>query len=942
MGKKNYNNCLGKVKKIPVLLFLLIVVSVVFWILYGGLFFGDSYYIYTDIGADTLRQYIPQIIYDLRRIWSGSFSGFDLTRGFGTFYVNLLYKYLNPVNLPILLLGELHIGKGLVLATYLKYIVMATFGYLFFKELFENERAALICALIWTFCGFAVLWGQHYHFLTSLAAFTVEIWGVFLFIKGRNKLLIVPAVAYLAYCGYFFLYVSCFFIAAFSILYLFLTGEKITGIIKKAVLFAFALIAAVGIAGEYIVPSIGDLLTSTRMGSVKSGMGVSLIFSYKHIIAFLGRILSNDFLGCGSAYQGPNNYYEIASLSTSLLFIFGFIFLCHTKYRKIVMRITIPILILLITPYGSKLVSLRATTQRWTFILCLAEVILIGFFWKQFEQMTISGTLSQALLERVIKIFDLVILAFVVLFWLIHKQIELGFDTGASLKTMILVLVYNYFFLFTYRQLSSEEHSGALVAQKVSMLLLCIVAVEMVAANYSAVMDRGLVKKEDWEEKIYYDETLEALDWIKDHDPEIFRVNKTYRSGGYNDAMIQGFNSVSIYDSTNSAWLVNFASGLGYVFTNTETRTGSNWVYIYPRRYEQNMLAGVKYILYRDDKYVDEDKKNRINEDYYEEVHRTDSIIVYQNKYWNGFGYFYDREISQQEVEDQFSFNKGSMLAKGFYFTMPEDAASGLDDQTDSSESLISTFDLMPRMEKTIDCDVEMPDDNTMLVTGTDDDMRIVYTVPHRTEKLKDLQLHVTMECEEESTMQIYVQTEEHGFKGDYSEQVTVDEGEGDYYVDLSRYEDVRKIRFDPSKVKQDITVTNLTLSGRDESLFKEYIEDLFDGGVGTITQDGDTFLLPVENDSSEARMLCIPLIYDEKWQLTVDGADAKVQNINGGLVGVWVEPGEHEVSLTYVYSRHITGRLLGLLCLFLYILFVLVVLMIKRRRLANRHGRNY
>lgn len=942
MAKKIFKKYLEKGKRIPVLVFLLIVVSGVFWILYGKLFWGDSYYIYNDIGADTLRQYIPQIIYDLRRIWSGSFSGFDLTRGFGTYYVNLLYKYLNPVNLPILLLGEAHIGQGLVLATYLKYLVMATFGYLFFKELFENERAALICALIWTFCGFAVLWGQHYHFLTSLAAFTVEIWGVFLFIKGTNKLALVPAVAYLAYCGYFFLYVSCFFIAVFSILYLYLSGEKILGIIKKAVLFALALVAAVGIAGEYIVPSIGDLLTSTRIGSVKSNMGISLVFSYKHIIAFLGRILSNDFLGCGSSYKGPNNYYEIASLSTSLLFIFGFIFLCHTVYRKVVIRITVPILILLISPYGSKLVSLRATTQRWTFVLCLAEVILIGFFWKEFEEMTKAGLLSQPLLEKTIKTFDLVVLAFTVLLWLFHDQIELGFNTGAALKTMIFVLIYNHFFIVTYRELLSERKSGSAIVQMLAFFMVGIVAVEMVAANISAVIDRSIVTREDWEESLYYDETLEALEWIKKNDPEAFRVNKTYQSGGYNDSMIQDFYGVSVYDSTNSAWLINFVSNLGYTFKNTETRTGTNWVSIGPRRYEQNLLTSVKYILYKVEEFVEEDEKNPINTDYYEEVFRTSKIIVYKNKYWNGFGFFYDREIPYEEVEEQFGFNKGTMMIKGFFFTRPEDASDGFTEEAESSESLIKTFDLFPRFEKASDCDAEMLDEGTMLINGTDDDMRLTFSVPNRSQKLKDLQLHVSMECEEKSVMQIYVHTDEHEFKDKYSVLVNVDEGQGEYCIDLSKFKGVKRIRLDPSKVKQNITVTDLTLSGRDESVFKEYIEELFDGGVGTITQDGDTFLLPVDNDSDESRMLCIPFVYDEKWHLTVDGANEKIHNINGGLVGVWVEPGEHEVSLTYVYNRHITGRRLGLLCFLIYILFVLVVLMIKRYKLANRHIRKY
>ena len=47
--------------------------------------------------------------------------------------------------------------------------------------------------------------------------------------------------------------------------------------------------------------------------------------------------------------------------------------------------------------------------------------------------------------------------------------------------------------------------------------------------------------------------------------------------------------------------------------------------------------------------------------------------------------------------------------------------------------------------------------------------------------------------------------------------------------------------------------------------------------------------------------MLCIPIIYSDKWELYVDGVRAEISDINGGIIGAWITPGNHSIKLEYV-----------------------------------------
>lgn len=83
-----------------------------------------------DVGSDTVDQYLPNICYETELIRSGELEGYQLSYGFGKYVAGLLLEYLNPVNLPLLLLGQSNLPAALMLSLYLKYVLICLFALL--------------------------------------------------------------------------------------------------------------------------------------------------------------------------------------------------------------------------------------------------------------------------------------------------------------------------------------------------------------------------------------------------------------------------------------------------------------------------------------------------------------------------------------------------------------------------------------------------------------------------------------------------------------------------------------------------------------------------------------------------------------------------------------------------------------------------------------------
>lgn len=55
-----------------------------------------------------------------------------------------------------------------------------------------------------------------------------------------------------------------------------------------------------------------------------------------------------------------------------------------------------------------------------------------------------------------------------------------------------------------------------------------------------------------------------------------------------------------------------------------------------------------------------------------------------------------------------------------------------------------------------------------------------------------------------------------------------------------------------------------------------------------------------INNTKIADAMLCLPIFYDNRWSTYIDGQKVTAYNINGGLTGISISPGEHDVRLAY------------------------------------------
>ena len=880
-------------------LMALLLATVVYVILYFAFIVRLRLYIYKDIGSDTYRNYLPNIIFDLRSIASGFSGEYSLQRGLGEFYGGNLYKYLNPVNLPFLILGEEHLHLALMCSLYLKYALICIFAVLFFRRLLKDEKLAIVCALLWTFCSYAVLWGQHYQNLTNLTALTTSMYGLQLFLdKDRKRFLFIPALAWLAYSSYFCLYTSCFLFAGYSILYLRFKKKKWSEIWKKAGIFLAGGILAVCMAGESILPSLSGFWASTRLNDVvATERTVPFVYSIQYLLSFIARLLSNDTLGVGNSYSGPANYYEIAMLSVSILFIFMLVLLLQSKKRKWVFGIIVVCLAVLCMPIFSQIMSFSVEKQRWIYIYCFGEVILIGgglkYFFKHYGESSF-----QKIVKRTVKIVAGIYIGCLVLLWIGQFIWDYQIEISAFVYVLVFLIIYSCFFLYIQKIHLRYRY----------FVLASIVLIELIVGNYASINERETMTPEEWENSMYYDGTNEVVQWIKSQDNSLFRINKSYASTLYNDSLFQGYNGVSVYNSTNSEELVELYTSFGYSLYRGE----SHWIRFWGEDGIANSLLGVKYIISHADAPL-------VNP-YYEEIYRTSKFIVYENVTALGFGYLYYDEIGRSDFEKMDQTLREHVLTQ-YYFRTDEMAEKPCEIDFEE-EDLERCYDLSQEIENTRNCIVQETEEGVE-VKGIGEDAQLYVTMPEIPEGWMISELNITVETEgDEAFLQLFLPDENGNYFEENSQVKKFEDGEASIYMDIEDYlGSLEKFRLDPSnKENAEVVIKSMEIKLVNTERSMANLEELQQTCMKDLTQEGNTFTGTVNNVEDKQAMLCIPIVYNQRWRAQVDGKEIEIHNINGGLIGIELEPGEHTVKLVYENNVQNIGRMFGLTATIAYL----------------------
>jgi uncharacterized membrane protein YfhO len=146
-------------------------------VIYFNFFTGTSYFAYRDMGADTVDQYVPYYLDLVRKVGSGSLGTWNMSYGLGASFMSYQSWTLDPFCLVIvpltLLLGQERLSLVLVIAQGLKMLLC---GLLFDHVLtFYCKRplSRIVGSALYSFCGFLLLWGQHYWIGASIVMTTL-------------------------------------------------------------------------------------------------------------------------------------------------------------------------------------------------------------------------------------------------------------------------------------------------------------------------------------------------------------------------------------------------------------------------------------------------------------------------------------------------------------------------------------------------------------------------------------------------------------------------------------------------------------------------------------------------------------------------------------------------------------------------------------------------
>ena len=851
------------------LVWLFLITSGLFALLYSKFILGGFAYVFTDCGADTL-----QINYAQYEMFSSLFrsgdSGYALQAGLGMDLSSYCPAYLIPYNLLLILAPQRLLPWAVLASAYLKLLTISLVGYLFYRKLMGEGIGTMAAALAWTFSGYVILWGQQYGFCTCMALFTVFMYFFQCYLNGEKRWKnagLVLTVTMLLFASYYFLYMIAFFAVFYLLVYSLIEKRSVKSTAGKVAGLGGMGILGVLMGGIALIPIADTFLESARSGALNGSVTSGILSPYKSrtIGTIFARFLSNQILGIDKDYTGSLNYYEGMVLAVSILTILAvsyFIIKKSTRVRTIIL--TVLVIFLSVMPVTSRILIFTKSAHRWCFMICFAEALIIGLFLQDVLRERNKKTVLGGGILAVILYAAL--LAYIYSF----KNIKINNKIVAEVSAFFAVYLILVLIVTNIKKLYKIG----------STVILAVLVCELFILNYPSLWHRESPTRNQLATEYYNDGTMDAVNYLKSQDDSLYRIEKSYRSTAENDGMAQGYNGLSVYMSTNPSSLVSYHKMYG-----PETLS-VNFVDFNKDDYIRNSLLGTKY-LFGSAGYNAPQKV-------YTPVGEAGGKTVYENNYALPFGYLYDKEWSAGGLKKLSGLDKTLTSLSGFYYTDAEKNGAykeaSLPEGTDTS--------LMENVSEAVDCTMENNADGiTVRDLGADPNVIFPGVESDFADENKLYGLSLTMDVSEDTEMAVYYQTEgDEGFSADkvYTFSITKKHNTWEHVVPAG----ITALRVDVSTRIDYATIKDFEVKSYD--LDATGYTALKNSGVSDVSYSDSTYQAQVTNDTQENEMLCVPFFYQKGWTAKIDGETVEVSNINSGLCGIEIPSGTHEVVLQY------------------------------------------
>ena len=673
---------LNKESQTRLLLLAALFVSCLF--IFRSYLFGDSVLVFDDVGGDTWQQYTMHYASIVNHLRAGNFSLWDFTNGMGTnmFSLSLFDPSLILLYLIGVVLGPAHMLFYLVWLQVLKVLAAGWVFYLFLSEFTYSRQAKFLAAFAYGMNGYLMVWGQHYQFGMVTIYLPLILLFEEKFLRGEKGKGLFPVAVFLS--GIYSVYFSYMSLiaAGFYLLFRIAIEEELNWKqrLRKFLSGCGQMILGIGMSLVVFLPTAATLMNSSRITSGEDGIGALIKACFScYSIAYYKCLLIRPFstnlenlqtLGDGK-YEGLVNYYEDPVLFCStlaVLFAVQFLFVLWRSQEKKRVKIAVyaasalTVILVLLPLGGIAFNAFTNPTNRYTYILMVLMLIIFAWTW---DYLRTGGKIS---LIPLAVTAVLMIRAYVIGYeQSIFKEYRFNALVLAATGSVMVLCILCLGCIrgnLKVRRMAAGIMTAALLINVVSeggityvnrvVLKKSDTPAEKIADQmeiYAAVS-----QSEDSEEKsraafykpqtyfteLYRQDIQDALNYLKETDPQFYRVEKDYASATCTmDALAQGYRGISTYNSVLNGNLKEFVDvcypELYYMDQNR---------YAFWPNAEDNFLAaftGVRYLL---------SKSGDLDSSKYELMQQFGGIYLYRNVQEAAIARFYVNTISEDSLKE--------------------------------------------------------------------------------------------------------------------------------------------------------------------------------------------------------------------------------------------------------------------------------------------------
>ena len=548
--------------------------------IYGSFLAGRASFAYRDVGLDTVDQYVPFYVNVIESLRSGTFGAWNFEYGLGTPITSCQSWLLDPFNVALLPLGVL-LGSSWLspLLTVVQIMKVAVCGLTFdalLKRYCETPLARVVGASCFAFGGYLLLWGQHYWLGSVYALFPVTVLAFERLMERWSAprfaccaLVTAVFVGWSAYCGFMALLGT----AAYCLLRLVRRAHgqhQVRQVAVGTLGLCLPVLCGCLLGGIALVPYARYLLGETSR--VSSGAQASLLASaLGYLTEFVPLrwvpMLASRLLGSGLIATGTDipaevvpatssfayvNCYELINLgfgALAIILLAQFVHWALTEAshrdRALVLVATALVVLYCVNDFLPALFNLFVEPKyRSSFVLALPVCLALTVGWERRVQV---GRVNLAALAVGTA------LTAAVLTW------SLAVSVNARRLCVAYLLVAAAFVALVLAGRGRASSPGIVMA------LAGLAVAGSVLDGFYVTQVRATCTSADFPARNSEAtaDTEEALSWLAQEDPSLYRVEKTYTEWCFfNDSLVEGYSGTNAYNSTTDGDVVAFYRSL--------------------------------------------------------------------------------------------------------------------------------------------------------------------------------------------------------------------------------------------------------------------------------------------------------------------------------------------------------------------------------------------